>query len=130
MLARILHPRFVATGGRDELANVGFLRRKVERHHHRAERPDVLNPSILSEECGEVIVGDHHDRVLERVPREYDRAHARFIGLVRDSVEARQIEHVVRQRRHDPVETTRLKRMEHAVEIAEALGEGFSWKGL
>ena len=46
-LARAGEPVDAGAARRDEAVDVGALRRQVERHHHRPERPDVLDPGRL-----------------------------------------------------------------------------------
>ena len=57
--------------------------------------------------------------MLGRCAREHDRVGPRLVRLVRDAVEARQIEQVVGQGRDDAVEVARRHRVEQAIEVAE-----------
>ena len=132
--ARILDPGLAEAGLRDESVDVGLLRGKVERHHDSAEGADVLDPGRLREEGRKVIVGNHQDRMLGRVARQHDGAHARLVRLVGDAVEAREIEHIVGRGGDDPVEAARLERVQQAVEVGDPPGhrralEGFGRYG-
>ena len=97
---------------------------KVERHHHGAERADVLHPRRLLQERPQVVVRDHQDRPIGRVAREDDGVGARLVGLVGDGIEAGEVEHVVGQRGDDAVEAARTQRKQQPLEVAEPLGQG------
>jgi hypothetical protein len=127
--ARVRDPRRRAIP-RDESVDVAAPRRQIERHHHGAERPQILDPRRLLEEGREIIVGQHHDRVLRYVVREDYRVGPRLVRLVRDAVESGEIEHVPRRRRHDPIETARLHGMDKAIEVAKALGQRRAREGI
>ena len=122
--ARALDPGDIGAAGRNKAVDVAARCRQVERHHHGAERADVLHPRRLLQEGPQVVVRDHQDRPIRRVARQDERVGARLVGLVGDGVEAGEIEHVVGQRGDDAVEAARLEREQQAVEIAEALGQG------
>ena len=68
LLARILNPRLARTSRRNEAIDVGFFRGKIQRQHDGAERPDVLDPRLLSEKRRKIVVRDNNYRMLGRVP--------------------------------------------------------------
>ena len=119
--ARAFQPVDAGAALRYEALDVGALRRQVERHHHRAERPDVGDPGRLREEGREVVVGDNKDWVLWRPTREQHRVGARLVGLVRDRVEAGEVEDVLRRGGDDALEAARFHGVQQAIEVAETL---------
>ena len=95
--ARPLHPLDARRGPRDVGIDVVRPRRAVHGRHHGPARPDVLDPGRLVERCGQVVVGEHQDRVLGLAPGQDHDVGPGLIALVGDPVEARQIEDVERR---------------------------------
>ena len=127
-LARVLDPWLASRLQWNETVDVGGPGGQIERQHDGAEWPDVLDPRLLDQEGRKIIVGDDHDRVIGRMAREDHRADTGLIRLVRDGIEAGEIEDVVRNRRDDAVKPTRLQGLQQPVEIAEPFRERFSRK--
>ena len=103
----------------DEAVDVARLGFEVEPQHDGAERSYVLDPTFLGEERRQVVIGDHHDRMVRRVARQDDRIGARFVRIMRDAVEAGEVEDVQRPDGDDPVEPARLERVQQPFQIAE-----------
>jgi hypothetical protein len=125
-LARASYPFQLLCLLGDKPLDVLALRWPVDRHHDRAERPDVAHPRRLAEEGREVVVGDHEDRMVRSMARQQQRVRPRLVCLVRDAVEAAQVEHVERGRDHDAVEAARGHGGQQPLQIAEALRQRFS----
>ena len=131
-LAHAAHPRQVAPGGRDEALDIILARRQIQRQHHRAKRTNVLDPGRLRDQAADVVVGDDQHRCLRCVAREDERVRTRFVRLVRDRIQAREVEKVQPGAHDDAVEAALLHREQQPIEVAKAWrqrgsGEGF-WR--
>src|SRR5687767_11449786 len=64
--------------------------------------------------------------MVRRVARKRERVGPGLVGLVRDAVEAAQVEEVERARDDDAVQPPRVHRREQPLEVAEALWQRLS----